>query len=161
MDQLRAKLLGQKQEPTLYDEFTESCPSLSIKQRMIAFGICLGLGLLFCFLSLLFLPSIVTRPSAFAIPYTCGNILAISATGFLVGPLKQLKMMWKPSRIIASLLFIGAMVMTLVSAFVLGIEILVLLSVLVQFFALIWYCLSYIPYARSCVKTLFSSAVSV
>jgi len=69
--------------------------------------------------------------------------------------------MFAPVRIIATIIFICAMVLTLVAAFVLNSQLLVLFSVVVQFCALVWYCLSYVPYARACVKNIFSGVVSV
>jgi len=160
MSEFKDNLLGRKKEPTLADEFTALCPSLSMKQRLIGFGVCLGLALLFCLLSVLFLASIVTNPAAFAVPYTIGNIMAICSTGFLVGPMRQLKMMMNPTRIIASLIYVGAMVLTMVAAFVLKSQLLVLVAVIIQFCAIVWYCLSYIPFARQLAKTLFSNCVS-
>jgi len=160
MESWSRRLLGQEKEPSLMDEIGEQC-SLSLKQRIIGFLICLGLGLFFCIFSIFFIASIVLNPSAFAVPYTLGNILAVCATAFLVGPCRQLKNMFSPVRIIATLIFIGAMVLTLVAAFVLKSQLLVLLAVVIQFCALVWYCLSYIPYARACAKNIFSGIVSV
>jgi len=153
--------MGREEEPTLYEEITGICPSLSLKQRVIGFGICLVLGLICCFLAIFSIPSIVLNPSRFAVPYTLGNLLAVSATGFLVGPLRQLKACMSPTRIITSIIFTLALVLTLVAAFVLHNEILVLLAVIIQFCALVWYALSYIPFARAMCKNCLSSVVSV
>jgi len=156
-----SKLLGQEEEPTLYEEVTGICPSLSMKQRIIGFAVCLGLGLICCIMSLFSIPSIVLHPSSFAIPYTLGNILAVSATAFLIGPLRQLRACLNPTRIIASIVFVLALVLTIVAAFVLQSEILVLLAVIIQFCALTWYALSYIPFARAICKNCLSSIVSI
>jgi len=133
---------------------------MTYKQRLIGFGSCLGLALLFCHLSMLFLPSLAVIPAGFAVPYTFGNILAVCSTGFLVGPLRQLKMMLNPTRIIASIIYVLALALTLVAAFVLDSKFLVLVAVIVQFCAIIWYCLSYIPFARQIAKTMFNSCTS-
>jgi len=158
--EFKSSLLGQKKEPTLADELTSFCPSLSMKQRLIGFGICLGLALLLCFLAVMFLPSIALNPSAFAVPYSLGNIMAICSTAFLVGPMRQLKMMMNPNRIIATIIYLVALILTLVAAFVLKSQLLVLVAVIIQFCALVWYCLSYIPFARQLLSGLCSNAMS-
>eukprot|EP01118_Nematostelium_gracile_P003888 TRINITY_DN1454_c0_g1_i1.p1 TRINITY_DN1454_c0_g1~~TRINITY_DN1454_c0_g1_i1.p1 ORF type:complete len:166 (-),score=12.07 TRINITY_DN1454_c0_g1_i1:21-518(-) len=155
---LRHSLLGTKPpEPTLYDEITDQCPSLTWKQRLIGFGVCLGLGLLFCILAMISLPVVALDPAKFAVPYTIGNILAVSATGFLIGPMRQFKLCMKPTRIITSVVFVLAMALTLVAAFVLRLSILVVVAVVIQFCALTWYAMSYIPFARTLCKNCLSS----
>jgi len=54
--------------------------------------------------------------TAFAVLYTFGNILSLASTGFLVGPLRQLKSMFDPTRVITTIVFLAAMIMTLLSA---------------------------------------------
>lgn len=142
--------------------------------------------------ALFFFSKIVTSPSRFAVPYTLGNILGLCSfvynfsklltmntkrTGFLIGPMRQLKMMVKPTRLAATAIFFGGLILTLIAVFavidraslfklnILKLKdkgtLLVLLGVLIQFGALVWYCLSYIPYARTCVKNCCSSIVAV
>jgi hypothetical protein len=131
------------------------CPSLSFKQRITGFAICFVGGLFIGFLAtfLLFV-SIV----AFATLYTIGNLLSLSSTLFLMGPLRQIKSMFDPTRLFATIVFIAAMAMTLFCAFWFtgknqhGIQVgLVILFLIIQFLALIWYSLSYIPFARTAV----------
>lgn len=43
--------------------------------------------------------------------YAIGTIISLAATGFLVGFLKQLKMMFKPVRLIASIVFLITIVL--------------------------------------------------
>ena len=56
------------------------CP-LTKKQRLIGFVSCVSFGLLISFLSFIF----ISRPTAFALLYTIGNLVAVASTGFLVG----------------------------------------------------------------------------
>lgn len=56
-------------------------------------------------------------------------------------------------RRIASIVFIGALIGTLVAAIVFGSQLLVFLFLAVQIPAYIWYCASYIPFARSCIRS--------
>jgi len=84
---------------------------------------------------------------------------------FLIGPLRQFKNMVKPVRLIASLIFVSSMIMTFVAIFVFENSILVIIFVIVQFCALVWYVLSYIPFGRKmctmCMKSCCCSGESV
>jgi len=55
------------------------------------------------------------------------------------------------------MVFIGALLGTLFSALVLSSSILVIICLVVQIPAYIWYCASYIPFARDCIKSLVKS----
>lgn len=55
--------------------------------------------------------------------------------------------MFKPVRIIASLIMLGAIAMCFISAFLLPAA-LCILFVIIEYCAMLWYSLSYIPYAR-------------
>ena len=74
--------------------------------------------------------------------------------------MRQLKNMFKPVRLIASLIFIGALALTLFAAFKLKFAPLVLICVIIQFAALIWYIFSYIPFGRTCLKTLVTKVAT-
>jgi hypothetical protein len=50
-----------------------------------------------------------------------------------------------PVRLSATLVFIGSIVMVFISAFVLGIDALVIVFALLTYLAYIWYALSYVP----------------
>jgi len=157
----RNSLLGKEEEPSLWGELKEEfCCSLSLKQRIIGFAICMGLAILLFFMAMFFVGSIVLSPASFAVPYTFANILALGGTFFLVGPLRQLKMMCKPARLTATIIYLVAMALTLWAAFT-GKGLLVILFIIIQVAAVAWYVFSYIPFARSCVKNCCSSIVSI
>jgi Got1/Sft2-like family len=52
--------------------------------------------------------------AGFVFFFTAGNIAAVSATCFLVGPAKQLRNMFTRDRMAAAAAFLGAMILTLV-----------------------------------------------
>eukprot|EP00347_Sterkiella_histriomuscorum_P010284 403376892 len=137
---------GRKVSTSIVDKSgTKSCcPSLTLKQRVIGYGICTGLGN-------------VTR---FAIPYTFGTILSFCGSFFLSGPLNQLKRMFLRKRIIVTLVCITSIIMTLISAMVIKKPLLVLLFVLIQYCSYFWYSLSYIPYGREIVCKCFKRKVN-
>jgi len=126
---------------------------LTRTQRLYGFGACLAIGFVVSILatSILFLGMLVS----FVIMYTLGIIVSLIGTGFLIGFFQQLKLMFKPVRVVATIVFLGLIGMVFVAAFVLGNPLLCIIMVIVEFLAYTWYTLSYIPYARTAVlKTI-------
>lgn len=128
------------------------CPSLSFKQRMIGFAICLAFAVMMEILAIvtLFQQEYVT----FGIVNTIANIFALSSTLFLSGPKKQVKKMFDETRRIATVVYLLTMVLTFVVALAIKIAWLVILMVIVQYLAMLWYSISYIPFARDAIKKL-------
>lgn len=141
-------LLGSLQ--TSFAEATQ----MSRTNRYIAAGVSLGCCILFGALSSMF---VVISPRKFACLYTISNLCGLGATLFVVGPAKQCAKMAEPQRAVASLVYLSSAILTLVAALVLRSLVLTLLFALVQFFALTWYVLSYVPYARAMVSGAVSS----
>eukprot|EP01016_Furgasonia_blochmanni_P037996 TRINITY_DN4543_c0_g3_i2.p1 TRINITY_DN4543_c0_g3~~TRINITY_DN4543_c0_g3_i2.p1 ORF type:complete len:231 (+),score=13.69 TRINITY_DN4543_c0_g3_i2:99-791(+) len=139
----------------------EGCfPQLSFQERLLCFAGCWVVGLLVQFMSFgSFAQIALGNPTPFALSITIGNILSLMGTGFLVGFKRQFTNMSDPNRLYTSIVYVGAIIMTLFSAFVLHSGILCLLSVLVQIGAYFWYCASYIPYARTCILNCFKNTV--
>ncbi|KAI9209711.1 vesicle transport protein SFT2B [Polychytrium aggregatum] len=137
--------MGAEQEDPICGQF-----SLTYTQRMWGFGICFGGGFILSFFASFLLWT--GGFTAFAVLYTLGNIISLVGTGFLVGFARQFKQMFDPVRLTTSIVFIATMVFTLVAALVLHSFILTLVSFIVQFLALFWYCASYIPFLRDIIK---------
>ncbi|XP_053643046.1 vesicle transport protein SFT2A isoform X1 [Cherax quadricarinatus] len=154
----RGNIITQTEDTPLLRVIDNS--SLSWNTRVKGFAICFALGFLFSILgsALLFLPGGFIL---FAVFYTLGNILALSSTCFLMGPVNQFKKMFAKTRIIATIVVFLSLIMTLVAAFVLHKKALALLMVIIQFLAMTWYSLSYIPYARDAAKKCFASCIDV
>ncbi|PFH50052.1 hypothetical protein AMATHDRAFT_4301 [Amanita thiersii Skay4041] len=126
---------------------------LSKKARLYGFISCLAVGFILSLLGsiLLFLGQL----GIFAVLYVLGTIISLIGTGFLIGFFKQLKLMFKPVRVVASIVFLGSIVLVFIAAFVLSSEVLCLIFVIIEYLAYTWYTLSYIPYARAAVtKTI-------
>ena len=87
--------------------------------------------------------------------YTFGNLLSIGSSAFIVGPVKQIKSMCKPVRLVSTIIYFVMMALTLFAAFYIQSGIVVLLFVFLQFCALVWYTLSFIPYAQNCLCSCF------
>lgn len=139
---------GQQKEPETISDYVDEATTMSYKNRLIGFGVCLASGIFFTALSTLMLPLIVLKPHKFAVAYTIGNLLMMGSTVFLVGPRRQCQSMWTGHRAMASAAYFGSMVGTIYAAMGLRIYLLVLVFIAVQVCALAWYSLSYIPFGR-------------
>ncbi|KAG0294538.1 hypothetical protein BGZ98_001725 [Dissophora globulifera] len=136
-----------------------SCLQLDRTQRLYGFGICFVVGFLISILSTLALTTGLL--ALFAVLFSIGNILSLLSTTFLIGPGKQLRTMFAPVRMVASIVFLGLLVTTLVVAFTIQSSILCLILCIVQFLALFWYSASYIPYGRTAIKKVVGSCIEV
>lgn len=125
---------------------------LTRTQRLYGFIGCLIIGFALSILGsiLLFLGQL----GSFAVLYTIGVLVSLAGTGFLIGFATQIKQMFKPVRLLATLVFLCSIGLVFVGAFVLGNEILCIVFVIIEYLAYTWYSLSYIPYARSAVLKL-------
>ena len=127
-------------------------PSLSLKERLIGFGVCFGLGTLFQFMSFGSMVGVLLgRPNKFAFLYTCGNLISIFGTFFLVGPYRQFKNMTHPYRRKAASIFLSAIILTMISLYMLHSKLLTVIFVIIQFCSYIWYVATYIPYGQQCL----------
>jgi len=160
MDKLKRALSGddEDEEQGIVTQISDAS-TLSWSTRIKGFVICFVLGAAFSVLgsSLLFIPR--KGLVLFAVLYTLGNILSLSSTCFLMGPVNQIKKMFAKTRVIATILVFVMFILTLVSAFALKNSGLALLCCVLQFLALTWYSLSYIPFARDAVKKCFAACI--
>ncbi|KAM8977254.1 vesicle transport protein SFT2B-like [Pelodytes ibericus] len=122
--------------------------SLSFGTRIKAFAICFGIGIICSILGTCFLWIPGKGTVLFAVFYTIGNIASLCSTAFLMGPLKQLKRMFESTRLIATIFVLLCLGLTLCAALWWKIKGLALLFCILQFVAMAWYSISYIPFAR-------------
>lgn len=135
------------------------CPRLTRTQQLLGFAICFFFGAMISLSALSSLPSLlIGNPAPFAFKYTFGNLLSLGSSSFLVGPSKQCRDMLQPERRTASLLYLSSLTGTVVSVFFLKIQILSFCFVVLQFCALTWYMLSYVPYGQQCLKRILARA---
>ncbi|KAK0210360.1 Got1/Sft2-like family-domain-containing protein [Desarmillaria ectypa] len=122
---------------------------LSRTTRLYGFIGCLVVGFVLSLLGSILL--FIGQLGIFAVLYVMGTIVSLVGTGFLIGFFKQLKLMFKPVRVVATFVFLGSIVLVFIAAFVLNNDILCLIFVIIEYLAYTWYTLSYIPYARAAV----------
>eukprot|EP01041_Mallomonas_annulata_P001652 gene1652-3198_t len=164
--QARSLLIPEQKKKAWYEEIEEDvcsvCPTLTWKQRVIGclsfvfIGFVLTFGSTFRVVQLL-----AGNPAPFAVMYTLGNVIGMCATCFLFGPYSQAKKMMASNRIFATGIYFSMMGITLFLAFypdpIPLRVILLMLAVILQFLALMWYTISYIPFAREAVIASFGS----
>ncbi|WOO82345.1 Vesicle transport protein SFT2B [Vanrija pseudolonga] len=148
---------NQNEESIFNNEKPQFDLGLTRMQRLYAFAGCYGAGFLISLLGGIFL--VIGLAGAFAVLFGIGAIVSVVGTGFLIGFGRQLKLMFKPVRIVATIVMFAAIGMCFVAAFVMRPAFLCIIFVIIEYLAMAWYSLSYIPYARSAVKNLVSSAV--
>ncbi|KAF9171467.1 hypothetical protein BGX20_007539 [Mortierella sp. AD010] len=147
-------------EDVMDDSNPLSCFNLDRTQRLYGFGICFVVGFLISILSTLSLSTGMV--GLFAVFFTLGNIISLLSTTFLIGPGKQIRTMFAPVRMVASIVFLSLIVITLVVAFTLNnASLLCLILCIIQFLALFWYSASYIPYGRAAIKKVVGSCIDV
>ncbi|XP_057262915.1 vesicle transport protein SFT2A isoform X2 [Pezoporus wallicus] len=158
MEKLRRVLTGQDDEEQGLTAQVLDASTLSTGTRIRWFAICFVAGVVCSFLgtALLWLPQGI---KLFAVFYTLGNIAALASTCFLMGPLKQLKAMFEPKRLVATVVMLLCLILTLCAVFW-GKKGLAMLFCILQFLAMTWYSLSYIPFARDAVIKCFSSCLA-
>uniref|UniRef100_G3X3W8 Vesicle transport protein n=1 Tax=Sarcophilus harrisii TaxID=9305 RepID=G3X3W8_SARHA len=148
MDKLKKVLSGQDAEDRGGLAEIIETPSLSWGTRIKGFAACFAIGIVFSLMGtfLLWVPR--KGLVLFAAFYTLGNIASLGSTIFLMGPMKQLKRMFEPTRLIATIVMLLCLALTLCSAFWWHNKGLALIFCILQSLALTWYSLSYIPFAR-------------
>ncbi|CAL8257896.1 unnamed protein product [Lota lota] len=159
MDKLRRVLGGQEEnEESGLTQILDGS-TLSYSTRVKWFVICFAGGVLCSILgsALLFLPGGI---KLFAVFYTIGNVAALSSTCFLMGPFNQLKRMFEPTRLIATIVMLLCLVLTLCAAFWWKKNLLAIIFCILQFLAMSWYGISYIPFARDAVMKCFTTCLS-
>ncbi|BGO96219.1 hypothetical protein NBRC10512_002138 [Rhodotorula toruloides] len=138
---------------TTQDESAFKFLDLTRTQRLYGFGICVVVGFALSLLGAIFFA--LGQVALFATLYVVGVVASLVGTGFLLGFMKQLKMMWDPVRRYAAAIFLLCIALTFVFAFVISIDVLVIVFAVCTYLAYAWYSLSYIPYARTLAKKMW------
>lgn len=91
--------------------------------------------------------------SKYAVLMTLGSCMSLLSTTLLMGPRRQCQSMFDETRWGATMMYLGAMVCTVVAAFAFHSAVLSAFLCLLQYCALVWYSLSYVPYGREMLKS--------
>jgi len=133
-----------QEDQTLLEQFNEAT-TLTRTQRLLGFLVSFSMGMLLSLMA----PMYILRPIKLATSLSLGNLLSIGSMMFLVGPTKQCASMMDSSRWVATSVYLASLVLTLLAAFLLKSRLICLVCIIIQYGALIWYSLSYIPYGQA------------
>jgi len=147
------------------EEVSEYCPQMTYQQRVMGFGICFTAGYLMSFVSLKLIFKLVEgNPAPFVFLYTSGNLLSLLSSTFLSGPKRQFKNMFDEKRRTTSIIYLSTLSTSILVCFIplpapakMGVLVLLLL---VQMSASLWYTLSYVPYGRATARRMLRSVLS-
>lgn len=130
-------------------EDVDAASTLSWKARLAGFIACFVVALVLVGLGYLFI--VLRKIPAFAVVYSIGSIVAILSTGFLVGPMRQFMVMMEKGRIVATIIYIVAIIVTIV----VGVKkklIPAIICMVVQVIAFIFYSLTFMPFVGRYIK---------
>eukprot|EP00571_Detonula_confervacea_P007253 CAMPEP_0172330950 /NCGR_PEP_ID=MMETSP1058-20130122/61669_1 /TAXON_ID=83371 /ORGANISM="Detonula confervacea, Strain CCMP 353" /LENGTH=202 /DNA_ID=CAMNT_0013048187 /DNA_START=1057 /DNA_END=1665 /DNA_ORIENTATION=- len=156
---------AQSESSKMLDEVSEFCPKLTYHQRIMGFGITFTCGYLMTFMSFrLFIKLVEGNPAPFVFLYTSGNIMSLMSSMFLSGPKRQCTSMFDEKRRATSITYLVSLACSIAVCFIpipTGPKIgMLVLLLLVQMLASLWYTLSYVPYGRAGAKRMLRSLVS-
>eukprot|EP01038_Epipyxis_sp_PR26KG_P005403 gene5403-7487_t len=141
--------------PTFQEEpaCAKMCPQLSYQQRIIGFVGCAALGYV---LSLVGTLTLIGGPTTaniriFACLYVFGNIIALCATGFLLGPKSQCTKMWAVTRRYSTAFYLFMLIIVFVVAVLKQSVWLVLFLLFIEVLAAVWYSASFVPFGRKII----------
>ncbi|ANZ73689.1 BA75_01162T0 [Komagataella pastoris] len=118
---------------------------LSRWDRMLIFAVLIA-GSVVCFIiCVLLFPVLTLKPTKFALLWTMGSVFFLASFGVLQGAKNYFIHLTSAERLPFTVGYFASITSTLVFAVVLKSTILVILSCLVQFIAMIWYFISYFP----------------
>ena len=150
-------VLTQMPEEQGYMDGLSEMTDLSYTQRISGFLMLMGMGILFIVFAL-FLWMV---PKKFAFFMTCGNVFCLCSTMFLAGVKKQLQTMFQANRFEAACIYVVSVVLTLISAVRLKSSLLCIVFSVVQLACILWYALSFLPFARQTVRVVVSYASKI
>lgn len=132
---------------------------MSYSQRLGAFLLSLMMGIIFIFLAISTASAMVlVAPKKFAFFLSVGNVFCLLSTTFLVGIAYQLQSMFSSHRWQAALLYCFSLLSTFFFSVVRPVGWICLLCAVIQVCCLLWYCLSFVPFARKTVQLIFTGS---
>jgi len=139
-------------------------PRMGLKQRLMGCACCFLVGQLLQFLSFGSMAGVLLgRPGRFAMTYTLSNVTMLLASFFLSGPAAQCRKVKAKNRLGTLLIYILSMSATMMAVFwgpFVGRFAIIMACVVIQWVALAWYVLSFVPYGHSFGRTLLRSICS-
>jgi len=114
---------------------SSSLTDLSWEMRIYCFGGCLILSLMTSILGSPFV--FVGKWAEFAVMTSLGAVISIIGTFFLSNPISQLKKMFEPKRLIATIVYLTSIAFALICGLVLKNPILAIVCVVIEYIAMV------------------------
>jgi hypothetical protein len=129
--------------PNRCPDFLSFLPSLSLTERLLGCATCMVCGYLLSFGSFIRMRDLLGgNPVPLVVNVTVGNIIALCGTCFLTGPQQQLRRMFHETRKVASVAYLGSLVLTLFLVILphfRGKGFLLFVLLIFQYVAITWY----------------------
>ncbi|CCW61471.1 unnamed protein product [Phytomonas sp. EM1] len=132
---------------------------LTYSQRVVGFLMTLAIGILCIVLSITMAATVVVSPRKFIFFLTLGNLLCLSASIFLVGFAYQIRHMFESKRAMAASFYVFSVICTLFCAIRLRSSLGCIIFGALQMIFLLWYILSFIPFARNTLSFIWVSVL--
>jgi hypothetical protein len=123
--------------------------TIEVQTSYKSFFITLAIGLVFIFLSLIFLPLVAISPYKFLFLFSTGSVIIVASFIFIYGTSEYFQMLFSKERFIFTIFYIVSILLGIYSGFIKEYYILSLICVLVQMTTLIIFVLSFIPGGKS------------
>ncbi|CAF4790309.1 unnamed protein product [Rotaria sp. Silwood1] len=120
-------------------------PSLTRKQRILGFMMCIAMGLLCMALATLYIPVIILKARKFAVLFSFGSLFFLSSFSMLWGPVNHFKHLTNIDRLPFSITYVITLIGTIYYSVWIRSYFFTIIFVLLQLGALVWYIVSYIP----------------
>jgi len=132
---------------------------MSITQRIVAFVICAGVGMILFINALYKMLIIALTPTGFVVPYVLSNLLFFVMFGFVSGFKTHLSRLMSKDKRAFTLAFVAVTCLTLYSAFTKKNIIWVFCFGIVQVFAFIAFVITFLPGGSSGLISLLNLAI--
>ncbi|KAK9460336.1 Got1/Sft2-like family-domain-containing protein [Lipomyces oligophaga] len=129
---------GNIQEPAWFN--------LSRWDRIVCFGVCLASAVVFFTLCFALFPVLILKPKKFAVLWSVGSLLFVISFGCLQGPVNYIVHLFSANRILFTITYFGAIILTLTASLFLRNTLLTILACGLQVIAALWYTVSYFPF---------------
>ncbi len=134
------------------DAQKDCLPSLTKKQRIVGFMICLFMGILCFSLASMYIPLLVVYARKFALLFSLGSLFTLGSFSLLWGPCNHLRHLFSRDRLPFTTVYLVTLLGTLYFAMGMQSTPLTVVAAVGQVVALIWFVVSYIPGGQTGLK---------
>lgn len=155
-DAVKSELNGESMNGWFDQAKADPClPSLTKKQRILGFMLCLALAVFCFFMSSLYIPVLVFKARKFALLYSMGSMFFILSFAALWGPVHHFKHLFSGNRLPFTIVYFFTIGATLYFSMWKRSYFMTILCAVIQILAMVWYIISYIPGGQTGLKFFY------